>query len=193
MKTLTYGAATTAAAVTMCLVISCAGMGAARMNANETAAIASLKVYLTAQSIFHRNDHDQDNVLEYAADLDELCYGKAGGAPLQLIDAQLANADDDGAQGAAPVAKYGYLFHDLKGYVKDGENVDFGINETGSPGYVGDCGLLAYPAVYGKTGRKAFVIGADGTVYEKDAAGMKPFDYLPDCQDPASGWVIAGY
>ncbi|MBN1808493.1 MAG: DUF2950 family protein [Planctomycetes bacterium] len=191
MKKITGVAVSATVAAAVLAAASCTNLRTAKISANEASAKVCLKIYLSAQNTFRRMDQDEDGMREFAADMKELYHTQQNGVPIKLIDLSMANADDDGGQGAAPAAKNGYLFHDLKGAVRDGKNEDFEVSDDGTKGYIVECGLLAYPEIPGKTGSKVFVIGIEGTIYEKSAEGVKPFDYLPDCQDPASGWVMS--
>lgn len=92
-------------------------------------------------------------------------------------------------KGMGGTPKHGYLYKVLKGqgagapggartYVKNGNMI---------LGY----GVLAFPAEYGKTGRKTFQINNTGTVYEKDnGAETQAKAEASDAYDP-NGWNVA--
>ena len=141
---------------------------------NEAAAVAALRTYLSAQNQFHRTDHYGTGQLVYAnptdgvgfPDLYKIGGPGSGGKELKLIDFSSAKATPGGSPRA------GYLFCDV-------------VFED--PSF--DCGLCAYPAVYGRSGRNTFMIDVTGVIYQKDTGG-KPVAKWPDLE--ADGWVPAG-
>lgn len=155
----------------------------------------SLHVYLNAQHLYFRKDWDNDGKSEFATDLDRLHtpdLAEKAAWERPLINKPLAEADDDndiasGSNLLSRVPRKGYLYHDLRGVMEKGVQRDFTIDTESTAGYTDGFGLLGYPAEYGKTGRRKFVIGPDGTVYAKDEGNNHPFDYFPDVQD--GGWT----
>ncbi len=135
-----------------------------RMAANETAAIAACRAYLTAQEVYHRTDWNHDGVLEYAQKLDgdwSLYETATGAADVQAIDGAFARAE--GNPGAA-IPKSGYVFQvQLRKFV-NGNMVNYVVNNR----MVLGCGLSAVPNAYDSTGRNAFQVNECGVIFQGD-------------------------
>jgi hypothetical protein len=131
---------------------------------------------------------------EYAAKIfsDEgqrngLYWKAAAGEPLSPVGPLVAAAVTESYATSAATPYRGYYFHVL---VRQGKN-----GPGGAKGYVvngkmtGGFAFVAYPAEYRSSGVMTFIVGEDGTVYEKDlgkktegiAKGMKLYN-------PDSGW-----
>jgi len=152
---------------------------ASRVSANEFSAIASLKTYCSAQSIFHRTDYDGDGALEYcgpsnpeATSFTHLSTTVVDGERLHFIDAAMAAAT------SPETPKAGYYFVDIA---------------AGSDGKAYDAtrqhGLCAVPAAYGALGRNTFVVDDSGIVYQKDTGG-RPVTEFPEVEGIDSGWSV---
>ncbi len=153
-----------------------------RMSSGEETGLATLKMYLGAQGIFHRKDFYGIGKKVYAnptdgvgfPDLHQLGGPGSGGEVLKLIDLSFARA----TPGGRP--RGGYFFCDITG------------DSQGPWDYATNCGLCAYPARYrkGRRPRYARIIDVTGAVYQKDTGG-KPVTVWPDVE--AEGWeLIAG-
>ncbi len=154
------------------LAIMIPAMLGARQSVQETGAIGSLISYGNAQVMYHKNDWNADGVLSYAVGLRELCDTEDGvGNQIGLIDASFAAATSP----ARP--KNGYYFTVMQ--TIGGQPIDL----------VSDFALCASPAVYGKTGRRTFIIGSDGVIYGKDLGkDASPPDDYPE-NPVQAGWV----
>jgi len=162
--------------------------------ANESAAVAALKLFIDAQDRYHRKDWDDDKVLEYAPSLKgdwSLLETKAGSGDIQLIDKNFADAEGEPAP-AAP-ARFGYRFKVLKA---QGANAFGGAKSYLTPVNGKDkmtlgFAAVAYPASYPATGVNTFVVSNAGVIWKKDlqqptpqmVAEMKEFN-------PDKTWVI---
>ncbi len=143
-----------------------------RIGENELEAIETVRAYIDAQRDYAMEDRDADGVLEYAQKLvssegktDGLYWpaeqgdgdSPAGG----LVDEQQLRKAKEKGDGY-----FGYHFRILKA---QGDNIaggryDYIINDNMIAGF----GLIAWPAKYGETGVKTFVVNQAGIVYEKD-------------------------
>ncbi len=153
-----------------------------RICSNETAAFASLRTCLGAQNQFHRTPFYGDEVgLAHAnpwngsgfPDLYEVGGPGSGGKKLKLIDLALARA----RLGGTP--RYGYYFCEILGTAGQGP-YDFST----------DCGLCAFPAEYGRSGRLTYIIDVTGIVLQKDTKGIPVWTYPADPK--AEGWIPVG-
>jgi DUF2950 family protein len=143
-----------------------------RIGENEIETIDNMRNYVTAQQIYASEDRDGDDVLEFAqrllstkgthdglywpADNDE----ESPAGPF-VIQAKI------GENGASPETGYfGYRFRILKAQGSNiaGGQYDYVINGNMIAGFA----LIAWPARYGETGIKTFVVNHNGTVYQKD-------------------------
>ena len=192
---------------------------ASTIRANELTMVNALRLYLSAQGTYHRVDYDGDASKEYAADLDDLYDfdGPGGQEPIKLVHLVMAKADvelgvgpgDKKMDGYGGESKpyYGYYFSDLAGWqsAKPGQpGVDVvkyqGPRDDKPPfGYVDGFGLVAFPAEFGKTGRKCFIINDEGTVYERVIADKEgKFDkslvpkYWPQDEIDKGLWEMVG-
>ncbi|MHC4914520.1 MAG: DUF2950 family protein [Planctomycetota bacterium] len=142
---------------------------------------SSMRSYVSAQSMYHRNDWEAlcpgpgtVGILEYARPYTWLnTQLDGGGVPIQLIDTAFA-----GAQGWNGAPKHGYLFRDMKTIA--GEEVD----------WTKDFALCGTPSTYGRTGYRTFIVTTDGTVWVKDLGYSDFVDDFP-ADPPAEGWVMA--
>jgi hypothetical protein len=145
---------------------------ARRIGENEIETIDNVRNYITAQQDYASEDRDDDTVLEFAQRLmstkgahDGLYWpaedGEESPAGPFVVEAKL------GETGASPETGYfGYRFRILKGQGKNiaGGHYDYVINGNMIAGYA----LIAWPARYGETGIKTFLVSHHGTVYQKD-------------------------
>lgn len=143
-----------------------------RIGENEIETIENCHNYVTAQQIYASEDRDGDNVLEFAQKListkgthDGLYWaaeeGEESPAGPYVIQAKI------GENGVSPDTGYfGYRFRILKAQGSNiaGGEYDYVINGNMIAGFA----LIAWPARYGETGIKTFVVNHRGIVYEKD-------------------------
>ncbi len=136
-----------------------------RVMANESNAVASLKVYCTAQSMYKKANYASANGLQaqqYAPSFAVLggpgAHKNSSGAPLSLVS-------DVFARATGPTSGYqGYYFVDIK--VNDGKPLN--------PLY--EYALCAVPCQYDRTGIHTYVIDHRGTVQMKDNQGQPVTD-----------------
>jgi hypothetical protein len=149
-----------------------------RIGENETEVLDTARAYVDAQRDYAMEDRDADGVLEYAQKLvssegqtDGLYWpmeqgdgdSPAGGF---VSEQQLRKAKTKGD------GYFGYHFRILRA---QGDNIaggryDYVINGN----MIGGFGLVAWPAKYGETGVKTFVVNQAGLVYEKDLGPKTP-------------------
>jgi prepilin-type N-terminal cleavage/methylation domain-containing protein len=137
-----------------------------RMAGHEAAAVAACKAYASAQAIYHRTDYDMDGVLEYSQSVRgnySLYEITLGSGDLSLVDQAFANAEGD--PGSA-TPKEGYVFRALlgQGPTAPGGSRSYVLSGNMTLGFA----LSAVSASYDITGRNTFLIGQEGTVYQKD-------------------------
>jgi hypothetical protein len=144
---------------------------ARRIGENEIEAIQTCRNYILAQAAYAQEDHDGDGVLEFAQKIisdegkqDGLYWKSAGG------EESPAGSFGDAAriEGSAK-SDHGYFGYRYRILRAQGSNIaggkyDFVINGNMIAGHA----LIAWPAIYGETGVKTFVVSHHGTVYEKD-------------------------
>ncbi len=134
--------------------------------ANENAAMLSCLSVAEAQDLYRQTDWDKDGVNEYAqafrGDL-SLYDKKAGEGDMLLIDEALAEA---GGEPGGARDKSGYRFKLLReqGDLMEGGARAFVKDGNQTEGFA----VVAYPTRYGQTGRRCFVVSAEGAVYAKD-------------------------
>jgi prepilin-type N-terminal cleavage/methylation domain-containing protein len=135
-----------------------------RMAANETAAIAACRAFITAEETYHRNDWNQDGVLEYARMLsgnNSLFETTAGAGDVAMIDRAFAQAE--GNPGTA-TPYHGYVFYVQTAEVTGGTLRNYMTHQRLVYGY----GLSAVPAAYDMSGKNAFQVNQVGVTYQAD-------------------------
>lgn len=166
---------------------------ARRIGRNELAAIDVCRGYVEAQMNYSSKDFDNDGVLEYAQKLISTPGKKDGlyfeGEPADLIPKDFADAAD--AIAAGPTGKrtpyHGYYFHVLRAQGPEAKGGAHSYVVKGE--MIGGFGLIAYPAQYGVSGIKSFIVNQDGVVYEKDLGPMTVTLARQTVQfNPGKGW-----
>ena len=145
---------------------------ARRIGHHEITAIDVCRGYVEAQMEYAAHDRDSHGILEYAQHIISSPGKKDGlygeGEPDNLVPKSFADAAASMllAQGKKPVPYHGYYFHILKAQGPDapGGAMDYVVNGE----MIGGFALLAWPAEYGVSGIKTFLVSHHGTVYEKD-------------------------
>ncbi len=174
---------------------------ARRIGKGELTAIAACGALADAQEQYFGQTHDGDNTKQYAQKFvsDE---GKQNGlywnasegqspSPLgQVVD--FAKALGYTSSGDKPQPFNGYYFQILS---KQGDKAPGGAKDYVANGKMtGGFGILAYPADYRNSGIMTFIIGKDGTVYQKDL-GEKTSEAAAAIAEynPGDGWnKVAG-
>jgi hypothetical protein len=142
-----------------------------RIGENENEAIATCRLFLTAQALYASEDRDNDGVLEYAQKLvstpgthDGLYWPEEDGGVSPA--GNFANPARVEAAAASNQGYFGYRFRILKtqGSNIAGGEYNFVINGNMIAGYA----MIARPAVYGETGVMTFLVSHHGTIYQKD-------------------------
>jgi prepilin-type N-terminal cleavage/methylation domain-containing protein len=165
-----------------------------RMSANETSAIAGLKMLCSQESIWRQQDADGNGIKDYWT-YDLSCFNRMtradGTTKCNFIDTSYGRADNlravDGVFGATPVvelwdagpaalvkaAKSGYWYERLTTiYVGAVAPNTYQINTVGAAA-VAAChnslfGFAAAPDAYGSSGVNMFCVNEGGTVYSTD-------------------------
>jgi hypothetical protein len=156
---------------------------------NELSAIAACRAYVQAQEEYHHIDRNQDELREFAQKIisspgarDGLYWPPQNQADISPLDGLISDANLGKRQQSSPEPYNGYFFKILKaqGPAAPGGAFSYVINGHMIAGYA----LVAYPAVWGKSGIKSFICGQNGKVYERDlgarstsiGAAMSRFD-----------------
>jgi len=145
---------------------------ARRIGRHELTAIEVCRGYVEAQMDYAAHDRDSGGVLQYAQKIISSPGKKDGlyqeGEPDSLVPKAFAEAAvgmlPSGAQ--KPVPYHGYYFQILKaqGPEAPGGEMDYVVKGK----MIGGFAMVAWPADYGVSGIKTFLVSHQGTVYEKD-------------------------
>ena len=179
-----------------------------RLSANEASAQASLKMLSSVEVIFRETDRDRNDQKDYwTADVSGLYRLVPPGSekPLGLIDPALAGADAAPYLGGKEakigqgkllpllqtVPRAGYYLRAMKydenhkRYQLDPD--DDGYKLTNSNKFA----FVAYPAQYGTTGKRTFIIKENGQVYAKDTGSDDNKIVLewPRSDPTTAGWA----
>ncbi len=168
-----------------------------RIGKNELSAIQVCLAYVDAQREYASKDRNGDGVLEYAQRFlsdpgkkDGLYWETKEGeeqSPLGPLVGEAKKAGYKKKPGNQPTPYHGYFYKILlaQGNSAPRGAYNYVINGRMEGGFA----MVAYPAGYGSSGIKTFIISHDGVVYEKDlgketasiSQGMKQFN-------PDSSW-----
>jgi len=142
---------------------------ARRIGRNEMNAIEVCRGYVEAQMEYAA--HNAGGNLEYARKIPSSPGKKDGlyreGDLQSLVPESFAQAAASMfAQGKKPAPYHGYFFRILKaqGADADGGAVDYVVKGEMTGGFA----LVAYPAEYGVSGMRTFIVNHKALVYEKD-------------------------
>jgi len=167
-----------------------------RIGANELDTIETLRAIADAEFEYARTTGRADGFRSYArrffstpGQRDGLYWPEAEGVPPSPLGPLAAAASTGGyGRGDGPQPYHGYLFRILEsqGPAARGGALDYVVGER----MLGGFAVLAFPAQYGSTGIKSFLISHHGSVYERDlgpdtartVAGITRFD-------PGPGWT----
>jgi hypothetical protein len=144
---------------------------ARRVGRNEMTAIDVCRGYVEAQMEYAAQDRNGDGVLQYAQKIMSSPGKKDGlyweGESDSLVPKAFADATAAMfAEGKKPEPYHGYYFHILKAQGPDAQGGALDYVVKGK--MIGGFALVAYPAEYGVSGIKTFLVGHQGIVYEKD-------------------------
>jgi len=169
---------------------------ARRIGKDELTAIAACMAIAKAQEQYFSQVHEGDKVKQYAQKLvsdegtqDGLYWPVPEGqrqSPLEEVR-DFAKAAGYTSAGAKPQPFDGYYFRIL---TKQGEKAKGGAKDYIVNGKMtGGFAVLAYPAEYRNSGIMTFIVGRDGTVYQKDL-GEKTTEIAEAMTeyDPGDGW-----
>lgn len=166
-----------------------------RIGANELDAIEICRGFVDAQHEYAQEKHDDSTVNQYAQRIistpgkhDGLAWQDADGTWGGPVGEEIAKALEQGYTTKDKAQPYhGYYFKALKGQGPAAPlgQMDFVVEGA----MIGGFALVAAPAQYRVTGVKTFMVGADGTVYEKDFGPetLKTFEGM-DRFNPDKTW-----
>lgn len=142
---------------------------ARRIGRNEMNAMEICRGYVEAQFAYAEQDHDKDGVLEYAQKIVS-SPGKRDGLHWDgatIVPRAFAAAAESAAEAGGKTEPYhGYYFRVLKAQGPDALGGAFNYVVKGE--MIGGFGLVAWPAEYGVSGIRTYIVNHHGAVYEKD-------------------------
>ena len=143
---------------------------ARRVGRNELVAIDVCRGYVEAQLEYASRDRNGNGVLDYAQQIVSSPGKKNGlyseGDPDNLVPKAFGEAAAAIAGGKTPVPYQGYYFRILTAQGPDAQGGAQPYIVKGE--MIGGFALIAYPAKYGDSGIKTFIVNHRGVVYEKD-------------------------
>jgi len=166
-----------------------------RVGRNEMSTIRVCQELAAAEKEYsagHQNEY-AGKIFSDDGQHNGLYWKPAGSEPMSPVGPLVAAAvteRDTTSRGGAPTPYRGYYYHIL---TRQGKNAPGGAKNYLADGKMsGGFAFVAYPAEYRSSGVMTFIVGQDGTVYEKDlgkktealAKAMKEFN-------PNSGWQKA--
>jgi len=164
-----------------------------RVGRNELDTIQTLLAIVDAQREYAASDADGNGLHDYAMRFrsspgkkDGLYWETKAGEPPSPMGPLAAKAVSEGygakLKSGKPIAYHGYYFRILTAQGKDAAGGAYDYRVGGK--LFGGFAIVAWPATYGNSGVKTFLLNHDGVVYEKDlgsatatqAGGMKLFN-----------------
>jgi hypothetical protein len=145
---------------------------ARRIGRNELNAVEVCRGYVEAQMAYGARDRNAKGILEYAQRIVSSPGKQDGlywdGESETLVPKAFAGAAEAVAErvGPKPEPYHGYLYRVLKaqGPAADGGAANYVVKGE----MIGGFAMIAYPAEYGVSGVKSFIVNHRGIVYEKD-------------------------
>ncbi len=170
---------------------------ARRIGRNELAAIQVCLAIADAEHEYASSARGKDGVLKYAPRFvstpgkhDGLYWESVGSEPLSPLGPFVAAAGVDPAAGRAALERgpyHGYFYRILTRQGKGAKGGAYSYVVHGM--MIGGFAVLAYPARYGYTGVKAFMVSHDGEVLEKDLGqNTRAIAERIQAFDPDSSW-----
>jgi hypothetical protein len=163
-----------------------------RVGRNELHTLAALHALVDAQREYYAVPHDgkpvcyAPKIMSSEGKQDGLYWPVAEGQPESPLGAEVAAASAEGyvkKEDGERTPFHGYYFHIL---LSQGKNAPGGPKEYADKNglLTGGFAAVAYPATYGNSGVKTFIVSQRGVVYSKDlgedtektALAMKVFD-----------------
>ena len=161
-----------------------------RIGEDELDTVEACRSFVEAQLSYAAKPHDVNSMLEYAQRILS-SPGKHDGlytvaASDNLVPESLAEASDD-TTAHNPTPYHGYYFRVLKaqGVAAVGGALSYVVNGK----MIGGFAMIAWPAAYGESGIKTFIVSHEGSVYEKDL-GLNTSILVKDISrfDPDASW-----
>jgi Protein of unknown function (DUF2950) len=145
-----------------------------RVGANELAAIQTLLAVVDAQRSYASADPDRNGIANYAAKFistpgkkDGLYWETKAGEAQSPLGPLVGAASAQGYKASTkPQPYHGYLFRIIAAQGKGAPGGAYDYRVKGR--LFGGFAVVAYPASYGLSGVKTFIVNHDGIVYEKD-------------------------
>jgi len=147
-----------------------------RVGRNELHAVQVCLAYVDAQREYYVRAPDGGGLLQYAQRFrsrpgrrDGLYWEAQPGEPGSPLGPLVAQAQGEGYPGERSGGRtpyWGYYYRILKAQGPHGEGGAFDYVVSGR--MIGGFALVAYPAEWGVSGVKTFIVSHDGVVYEKD-------------------------
>ncbi len=141
-----------------------------RVGENELQAIETMRAYVDAQEDYASQDRDDDGVKEFAQKLVS-SKGTTDGLywPTDDVNGESPAGDLDQSELDDATKGEGYFGYKFKILTGQGDQIaggayDYVINGNMIAGF----GLIGWPAKYGETGVKTFVVNQHGIVYDID-------------------------
>jgi hypothetical protein len=173
-----------------------------QLASNERNGSTTLKTICTAEADFRANDRDWNHVNDFwTADVAGLYTCKnAEGQSIKLIELSTALADgaplEKGAAGgkipalsdfgtAAPKAGYWFRAMEKANDVQPAELLredTGGLPEMGKVHNTSRFGFCAYPAEYGASGLRTFIVNENNTIFWKDTQGEPVLEWPTDAE-----------
>lgn len=170
-----------------------------RIGRNELYAMQVLRAIVDAQHEYASVDRDGDGVREFAwkfssnaGQHDGLYWQVKAGEAASPLGPLMARAEREGfsAKRDKPTPYWGYYYRILSGQGSEAKGGAYSY--LADQNMIGGFAIVAYPANYGVSGVKSFIVNHDGVVFEKDLGDVtKKYAEKLNQFNPGPGWVAS--
>jgi hypothetical protein len=145
-----------------------------RVGRNELDAMQTLLAIVDAQRLYASSDPNHDGIANYAAKFistpgkkDGLYWATKAGEAESPLGPLVGEASAQGyAKSEKPQPYHGYYYRIITAQGKDAPGGAYDYRVKGR--LFGGFAVVAYPATYGVSGVKTFIVNHDGALFEKD-------------------------
>lgn len=160
-----------------------------RIGFNEISAMRICDELAAAQKEYY-TEHNAyaPKILSEGTKKDGLYWKVSEGEKPSPIGPLIASAVDNeaGPSGEAPTPYHGYYFHIL---TRRGKDTQGGAKDYLMDGKMTAFAFVAFPAAYRSSGVMTFIVGEDGTIYQKDLGPKTVAEAKAMTEyDPGAGW-----
>jgi Protein of unknown function (DUF2950) len=159
-----------------------------RIGFNEISAMRICDELAAAQKEYYAQHNEYAQKIRSDEGKKDGLYWKVsqGEKPSPIGPLVASAVDNESTQSGSAVPYHGYYFHIL---TKQAKSAQGGAKDYLVDGKMTGFAFVAFPAAYRSSGVMTFIVGEDGTIYEKDLGKKTEVEAKAMTEyDPGSGW-----